>query len=270
MAHFTTKDGVELYYRDWGVGKPIVLIHGWPLNADMWEPQSLGLAEAGFRVISYDRRGFGRSGQPWSGYDYGALADDLDQLLTHLQISGATLVGFSMGGGEVARYFSAYGGKAASRAVFVASVAPFLLQKPDNPDGVASAVFEAMIADIRQDRPAFLTEFSDNFYGVGVLTSPVSDEYLDWTAALAYLASPRAMIECVKSLGYTDFRADVATIKVPTLIVHGDSDKIVPVAIAKANHRLIAGSTLKIYQGAPHGLHVTHAENLLNDLISFA
>ena len=232
MAFITTSDGVALHYNDWGSGKAVVLIHGWPLDADMWEYQSVRLAEAGYRVITYDRRGFGRSAQPWTGYDYDILALDLGRILESLAISDATLVGFSMGGGEVARYMTIAAGGRVAKTVFVASVAPYLLKTADNPNGVDQTLFTHVIAGLRADRPDFLSGFAEQFYGVGLLTSPVSQPMLDWTAQMALLASPRATIECVKTFSTTDLRKDVAAITTPTLILHGSADKIVPPALS--------------------------------------
>jgi len=269
MPYFKTSDNVAIHYNDWGAGKPIVLIHGWPLDGDMFEYQSVRLAESGFRVITYDRRGFGRSEQPWNGYDYGRLAQDLAELLDHLDVTGVTIAGFSMGGGEVARYVGGMGGPRAAKAIFISSVAPYMLQTPDNPDGVEQGVFDQMIDGLREDRPAFLADFGETFFGVGMLSSPVSDEMLEWSLDVAMLASPRATIECVKAFARTDFRADVAAVRVPTLVIHGSSDSTVPPAMGEATHRAIAGSTLKIYDGAPHGLFATHANDLFDDLAGF-
>ena len=269
MGFVTAKDGTQLYVKDWGQGRPVILIHGWPLNADSWEVQALGLAEAGYRVISYDRRGFGRSEQPWDGYDYDTLADDLASVIEATGVRDAALVGFSMGGGEVARYVSRHGARGVSRLAFVASVAPGLLKSDDNPDGAPASLFEGMRDGLRQDRPAFLRGFFKDFYGQGLIGG-VSQDVLDWTQGMALMASPRATLECVTAFGMTDFVPDVSGIALPTLVVHGTADKVVPIdATARRMARLVPGATLVEYDGAPHGLAATHAERLLDDLKAF-
>lgn len=268
MPAITTADGTRLHVRDWGQGRPVVLIHGWPLNADSWEYQALGLAEQGFRVIAYDRRGFGRSDQPWNGYDYDTLADDLAAVINGLDLRDATLVGFSMGGGEVARYMSRHGG-AVRQAVFVSSVVPGMLKSEDNPKGITRDLLDGMQAGLRKDRPAFLAEFLRHFYGQG-LVSGVSQPILDWSMGMALMASPRATLECVTAFGATDFTGDVAALKVPVLIVHGSGDKTVPTAAtAERLAAMLPQARLIEYGGAPHGLLATHADRLTADLLSF-
>ncbi|WP_456316363.1 alpha/beta fold hydrolase [Teichococcus vastitatis] len=207
MPFAKAPDGTEIFFKDWGSGRPVVLIHGWPLNADMWEYQAPVLASAGLRVISYDRRGFGRSGQPWSGYNYDTLADDLAAVMDHLDLRDATLVGFSMGGGEVARYLSRHGAAGrVSRAVLVSAVTPFLLRTADNPDGVDRSVFDGMIEGLQKDRPNFLATFGKQFFGAGLLTFSISSELLQWASMLALQASPKATMDCVRAFSETDFR----------------------------------------------------------------
>ena len=270
MSFIKTQDGTDLYYKDWGTGRPVVLIHGWPLDADMWEYQAPALVEAGFRVIAYDRRGFGRSGQPWSGYTYDTMADDLKAVLDTLDLRDAALVGFSMAGGEIARYMSRHGGARVTKAVLVSCVTPFMLKTEDHPDGVPSSVFEGMISGLKKDRPSFLADFSKGFFGIGVLSSPVSSELVQWTANLAMLASPKATIDCVTAFGETDFRADMPHFKVPTLVIHGDADKTVPFEISgKAAAATIGGAQLKVYEGGPHAIPLTHKERLTQDLLAF-
>ena len=189
MHHIKTADGTAIYAREWGTGPTIVLIHGWPLDADMWEYQAVPLAEQGFRVITYDRRGFGRSSQPWTGYDYDTLTDDLKMVMDTLKVEDATLVGFSMGGGEAARYMLRHAGKGVSKVAFVSAVTPYLLKTPDNPDGVDKSVFDQILEGLRTDRQHFLAGFGKKFFGVGMITSPVSTEVLDWTFQLAMRAS---------------------------------------------------------------------------------
>lgn len=271
MSFVETQDGVNLFYKDWGEGRPIVLIHGWPLNADMWEDQSLGLAGQGFRVIAYDRRGFGRSDQPFRGYDYDTLADDLATVLEELDLQDAVLVGFSMGGGEVARYMSRHGGKRVGKAVLVAAVPPFMLKTDDNPEGLEGSTFDGFVDQLRKDRPHFLAGFGKQFYGAGLLTSPVSDEVLDWTFQLAMQAGLPGTIACVDAFGRTDFRSDLAHFKVPTLVIHGTGDDIVPFASSgERAAQMIPGAQLITYDGAPHGLHLTEKDRLTSDLADFA
>ena len=270
MSFIKAKDGVQLHVKDVGTGKPVVLIHGWPLTGDMFEYQSLALIEAGYRVVTYDRRGFGQSGHPASGYGYNTFADDLAAVLDGLDIRGAALVGFSMGGGEVARYLSRHGTERVAKAVLVSSVVPYLLKDASNPDGVDHSVFDDMKEQIRKDRFAFLQSFSKMFYGVGWVTSPVSDALLDWTFVLAVMASPKATIDCVDAFGKTDFRPDLASFTIPTLVIHGTGDKTVPIdPSGRAAAKGIKGSKLIEYDGEPHGLFATVPDRLNKDLLSF-
>lgn len=270
MAFIETGDGTRLYVKDWGSGRPVVLIHGWPLDADMWEYQQPALTEAGFRTVAYDRRGFGRSDQPWTGYDYDTFADDLKAVLDKLDLQDVALVGFSMGGGEIARYMSRHGGARVSRAVLVSAVPPYLLKSADHPDGIDRSVFDGMIDGLKRDRPHFLANFAKTFFGVGVFSSPSSTELIDWTGSLAMLASPKATADCVRAFGGTDFRGDLAHFKVPTLVIHGDADQIVPVDISgRAAAAAIPGARFIPYEGAPHAVPFTHAERLTADLLDF-
>ena len=269
MPRIAAADGTELYVKDWGSGRPVVLIHGWPLNADSWEHQALHLAQAGHRVVSYDRRGFGRSDQPWSGYDYDTFADDLGSVIDGLGLTDAALVGFSMGGGEVVRYLARHGSANIRKAALIGAVTPYLLQTPDNPDGVPQETFDGMKAQIVADRPAFLEGFLKAFYGQGLL-SGVSQGVLDWSSHNAFFASPKATLACVDAFATTDFRPDMAAVTVPTLIVHGTADKVVPIdPTARAAARMIPQAKLIEYDGAPHGLGATHAERLTADLLEF-
>lgn len=271
MPLIKARDGTELYVKDWGSGRPVVLIHGWPLSADSWDAQALALADAGFRAIAYDRRGFGRSGQPWSGYDYDSFADDLADVLTATGATeDATLVGFSMGGGEVARYMSRHGGKGVIATGLIGSVVPFLLQTDDHPDGAPMAVFDGMKAGIRQDRPGFFRGFLRNFLGVDTLPDPVSDDVVAWAWQIAMQASLKATLDCVTAFGTTDFRGDLPAFGVPTLIVHGTGDTIVPIDIsAREAAKGIAHAQLVEYDGAPHGLTVTESDRFTSDLLTF-
>ncbi|WP_405405904.1 alpha/beta fold hydrolase [Paracoccus sp. Ld10] len=269
MPMMSAKDGTQLYVKHWGQGRPVVLIHGWPLTADSWETQAMGLAEAGYRVISYDRRGFGRSEQPWDGYDYDTLSDDLAAVIGGLGLTDAAIIGFSMGGGEVARYVSRHGAKGVGRLGFISSVAPALLKSDANPEGAPADLFKGMRDGLRKDRPAFLQDFAKQFYGQGLLGG-VSQAVLDWTQGMAMMASPRATIECVTAFGMTDFTADVAQITLPTLVVHGTADKIVPIgATAHRMASMVPTAKLIEYDNAPHGLTATHGERLLDDLKAF-
>ena len=270
MPFLNAADGARLFYNDWGHGRPVVLIHGWPLNADMWEFQSRFLAANGFRVIAYDRRGFGRSEQTWTGYDYDQLADDLRSVIETLNLSGAALVGFSMGGGEVARYLGRHGADRIAKAALISAVTPFLLKTGDNPDGVDRSVFDGMIQGLEHDRPHFLTGFGKIFFGVGLVSSPVSSELLTWAQTLAMQGSPKATIDCVNAFAATDFRRDMAAFTMPTLIVHGDSDKTVPLDVsARKAAGMIRGAELKVYGGAPHALVFTEKDRFNQDLLHF-
>ena len=271
MARLTTSDGTELFLKDWGGGRPVVLIHGWPLNADMWDYQAQALAEAGFRAIAYDRRGFGRSSQPGGGYDYDTFADDLAALIAHLDLDDAVLVGFSMGGGEVARYIGRHGTGRVGKAALVGAVPPCLLKGGDNPDGVDGSVFEGMKQGIRADRAQFFVDFGKTFLGVGRPGLEVSEGLQQWTLQLALQAGLRGTLACVDAFGTTDFREDLKRFDKPTLIVHGDDDQIVPFEVSgKRAAEAIAGAELKLYEGAPHGLYATHKDRLSADLVAFA
>jgi pimeloyl-ACP methyl ester carboxylesterase len=265
----TTGDGTRLFLRDWGQGRPVILIHGWPLSGDSWEYLSVRLAEAGFRVIAYDRRGFGRSDQPFAGYDYDTLADDLAAILAALSLDDVALVGFSMGGGEVARYMSRHAGRGVSRAVLISSVVP-MLQDGGRGIGVDPDDLQAIRDGLRADRPAFLETFLRVFYGKGVFGGGVSDAMLDWSLQMALQASPKATLDCVTAFGTTDFRPDLASFHVPTLVLHGTADKTVPIeATAHEVVRLLPAAKLIEYEGGAHGIPATHADQLFSDLLAF-
>jgi non-heme chloroperoxidase len=270
MAYIESNDGVQLHVKDVGRGKPVVLIHGWPLTGDMFEYQTLALLEAGYRVITYDRRGFGQSGHPATGFNYDTFVDDLKAVLDKLELQSANLVGFSMGGGEVARYLSRHGASRIAKVALVASVVPYLLKTEDNPAGADASVLDQMKAQIRKDRFAFLQTFAKQFYGVGVISKPVSQALLDWTFMLAVMASPLATIQCVDAFGKTDFRKDLASFTIPTLVIHGTSDSTVPIDTAgRAAAKGISGARLIEYESEPHGLFATAPERLNADLIEF-
>jgi len=261
---------IDLYYEDHGSGNPVILVHGWPLSGASWEKQVPVLLEAGHRVIAYDRRGFGQSSKPTTGYDYDTLAEDLNKLVTTLNLQDATLVGFSMGGGEVARYLGKYGSKRVTKAVFIASIPPFLLKTADNPEGVDGGVFEGIKKGIAADRLALLSQFLSNFYNLDVLGGKlISDQVvqLSWNTGAG--ASPKGTLDCV-SAWLTDFRNDLKKIDVPTLVIHGDSDRILPLsATGKRTAELVKGSKLVVVEGGPHGLTWTHAEKVNRALLDF-
>ena len=261
---------VNLYYEDHGKGKNVLFIHGWPLSGAMWEYQITQLPQQGLRCITYDRRGFGFSDRPVGPYDYNTLAADLKAVIDELNLEEVTLVGFSMGGGEIAKYFSLYGGAKVSKVVLISAVVPYMLKTEDNPDGVEQEVFDGMAKQMIDDRPGFLENFNNDFYGVSMLSHPVSDAFLQQCINAAMIASPIATLECAKSFSSTDFRADVEKINVPTLIIHGDEDKIVPIEpTGNRSANLIPGAKYIIYEGAPHGLWFTEKERLNKDLVEF-
>lgn len=271
MAYIKTRDGTDLYVKDWGSGRPVVLIHGWPLNADSWDAQALALANAGFRAIAYDRRGFGRSGQPFSGYDYDTLADDLaDVMEASGATANATLVGFSMGGGEVARYMSRHDGRGVASAALISSVVPYMVRTDDNPHGTPREKLQAIGEGIQKDRYGFFQSFFKSFYGVGLIEHPVSQGQVDWAWWASNMAGLKPILACAESFGFTDFRPDLAAFRVPTLVVHGTSDATVPIdASGRAAAAGIAHAQLVEYDGAPHGLTATHSDRFTKDLLTF-
>lgn len=263
-------DPIALFYQEYGTGIPVVFIHGWPLNHEMWEYQLAELSKHEIRCIAYDRRGFGKSDRPWQGYDYDTLADDLNEVITQLNLSKVVLVGFSMGGGEVARYIGKYGAEKIAKVVFVSSVTPFRLKTEDNPEGSEKTTFEATILKIETDRPAFLSEFGKKFYGVGKVSSTTSPALLEWNQLLCLMSSAKATVDCVRSFSETDFREDLKKIKVPVLIIHGDADDIVPIKVSgNKTAELIPHANYMVYKDAPHGLFITEKEKLNTDLIEF-
>ena len=270
MNYVTTADKTKLYVKDWGSGRPVVMLHGWPLSSDSWDDQAMALAEAGHRAISYDRRGFGRSSQPWTGYDYDTLADDLAAVIEQTGAQDATLVGFSMGGGEVARYMSRHGGKSVVQAALASSVVPFMLKTSDNPDGTEQAVFDKMAQAMKEDRAKFFAGFFKDFFGVSMVSHAVSEPVLEWARSVSMQASLKATLECAKSFATTDFRGDLPAFKVPTLIIHGTGDKTVPIdAAGRAAAKGISQSTLVEYDGAAHGLFATEKARFTKDLLDF-
>ncbi len=261
---------IDLYYEDHGSGKPVILIHGWPLNCGSWEKQVPALLDAGYRVVMYDRRGFGKSSKPSSGYDYDTFAADLDKVIRELDLHDASLVGFSMGGGEVARYLGAYGSKRISKAVFMAAITPFLLKTSDNENGVDGAVFEEFKQSIAADRLAFITNFFSNFYNEDVLKgSKVSEEVLRFSWNVASRASPKGTLDCVDAW-LTDFREDLKSINIPVLVIHGDQDRILPFeSSGKNTPNFVKECKLVKIKDAPHGLNWTHSEKINQELLDF-
>jgi len=262
---------IELYYEDHGSGAPVVLIHGWPLSGRAWENQVPALIEAGHRVVTYDRRGFGNSSQPWDGYDYDTFAADLNALLEHLDLRDVTLVGFSMGGGEVARYVGTYGTDRIAKAVLAAAVPPFLFKSDDNPDGgLDDETIAGFEAGVKGDRVAFLDEFTTGFFAAGDKTDLISEPQRIYARDIAAFASPKGTLDCIAAFGRTDFRDDLTRMTIPTLIIHGDSDAIVPFEVSgKRAHEAVEGSELVLIAGAPHGLNATHAEEFNSALLEF-
>jgi non-heme chloroperoxidase len=270
MSIIITTDQTELYVKDWGSGQPVILIHGWPLSSDSWDDQAMALAQAGYRAIAYDRRGFGRSTQPWSGYDYDTLADDLAAVIEQTGAKDSVLVGFSMGGGEVARYMSRHKGKSVVKAVLVSASLPYRLKTSDNPLGTEQAVFNKTAQAINDDRPKFLAGFFEKFFAVTAGAPSVSQELLEWARSMSLQASLQATLGCAKSFTTTDFRDELAAFKVPTLVIHGTNDQVVPIdASSRLTAKGIAHAILLEYDGAPHGLLATHKARLTTDLLDF-
>jgi pimeloyl-ACP methyl ester carboxylesterase len=271
MDYVKTADGTKLYVKIWGDGpRSVVMTHGWPLNADTWDEAAMTFAERGYKAIFYDRRGFGRSSQPWGGYDYDTFSDDLAAVMDATDAKDATLIGFSMGGGEVARYMSRHQGRNVVQAALVASVVPYLLKTDDHPQGVPQQVFGEMLANIRADRPAFFAQFFENFFGVGTPKNKVSPQTLEWAQMMALMAGSKPTLSCVNAFATTDFRPDLAAFDVPTLVIHGTGDAIVPIdTSARAAVKGIKDATLLEYDGGSHGLFATHKDQLVKDLLEF-
>ncbi|MGN7783108.1 alpha/beta fold hydrolase [Niabella sp. 22666] len=265
-----TSNEVKIFYEDHGAGRPVILIHGWPLSHRSWDGQVTALTEAGYRVIAYDRRGFGQSGTEWNRYDYDTLASDLDALITELDLNDVTLVGFSMGGGEVVRYLTNYGASRISKAALIASIIPLVPQKEDNPDGVPQEELDKIAQALKTDRVAFLKDFHKNFYNYSLLKKDVSEARLDADFIVASGASENATQKAAEAWATTDFRPELKNVTVPTLIVHGDADHIVPIKTsAEQAAKGIANNEYHIIEGAPHGLNVTHTFELNSLLLNF-
>lgn len=273
MSYFkskTTTEEVNIFYEDFGKGQPVILIHGWPLSYRMWEYQIEEIVNAGFRCITYDRRGFGESDKPWGKYDYDTLASDLNNLIEHLSLSDAILAGFSMGGGEVARFIGNYGTSKIIKAALISAVPPFMLKTEDNPEGLEKEVFEGFKKNIREDRAGFLAGFGEKFVNYSDNKDRISKDQVHLNWSIACKASPKATIDCVDSFGFTDFRKDLKKFDVPTLVVHGDADQIVPIEIGgKKSKDLISNAKYEVIKKAPHGLVFTHSEEFNKIFIDF-
>src|SRR5215475_2928534 len=260
-----TRDGANLFYKDWGKGEPVLFVHSWALNSDMWQYQMIHLAGQGLRCVAYDSRGHGRSSDPGQGYDYDTLADDLAAVIEQLNLREVTLVGHSMGGGEVVRYLSRHGARRITRAVLVAPSTPFILKTADNPDGVDRSVFEQLRATWSKDFPKWLADNARPFF-----TPETSPEMIQWGIRMCLQASMKALIDCNRTDTETDFRAELPRITTPTLIIHGDKDVSTPLEMTgRKTARLIPGSRLEVYEGAPHGLMFTHMDRFNRDLLAF-
>jgi non-heme chloroperoxidase len=267
MPYATAKDGTRLYYKDWGSGRPVVLIHGWPLSGDTFDDVSVALAERGFRAIVPDRRGFGRSDQPWDGYDYDTLADDVAAVILEAGVNEpVALAGFSMGGGEVARFITRHGAAQVSHTILIGSVVPFLLKTEDNPSGAPREVFDGMIEGIRNDRADFFRNFFKNFFGEGKVSQAVLDDA--WRQAM--MAGLRPTLACIRAFSETDFRPDLENFTMPTLVIHGVGDETVPIALsAHAAAKTVPGARLVEYANGAHGIFASHKQQLIGDLLGF-
>jgi non-heme chloroperoxidase len=270
MPTITTKDGTEIYYKDWGKGQPLVFSHGWPLSADAWEDQMIFLADRGYRCIAHDRRGHGRSGQPWDGNDMDTYAHDLAELVTALDLRDAIHIGHSTGGGEVTRYIGRYGTGRVAKAVLISAVPPLMLKTVQNPAGLPIEVFDQLRAAVIHDRARFFKDLSLPFYGFNRPGAKVSEGLRDSFWLQGMLCGHKAAFDCIKAFSETDLTEDLKRFDVPTLILHGDDDQIVPIAAsALLSSRIVKGSTLKIYPGAPHGMPSTLKDRVNEELLAF-
>lgn len=271
MAIFTARDGTAIRYKELGEGRPVILIHGWPLSADSWDPVMIALKDAGMRAIAYDRRGFGHSDHAATGYDYDTFSDDLADLISELNLGeNIGLAGFSMGGGEIARYMSRHGGKGVSAAALISSVVPYMLKTDDNPEGVPQSTFDDMTKGMKTDYRHFFTGFFKDFYGDGWVTDKVSEEEKSWAWMTTMMAAKWAVMQSAEAFATTDFRPDLPHFKVPTLVIHGTADKTVPIdATGRQVAEKVSGATLIEYDGEPHAVFATQTERLAKDLVTF-
>ena len=271
MSTITTKDGTQIYYKDWGSGQPVVFSHGWPLSSDSWEAQMFFLASNGYRCIAHDRRGHGRSSQPWNGNEMNTYADDLATLMDTLDLKNVFLIGFSAGGGEIARYIGHQGTKRLAKAALIAAVAPLMLKTSANPGGLPIKVFDGIRAASIADRSKFYKDLASGpFFGFNRPGAKISQGMIEWFWLQGMQAGHKNTFDCIKAFSETDFTDDLKKFNLPTLIIHGDDDQIVPIgAAALAASKLVKNSTLKVYKDAPHGLTATHKEQLNDDLLLF-
>jgi non-heme chloroperoxidase len=270
MSTITTIDGTTIYYKDWGFGPPVVFSHGWPLTADAWESQMVFLASHGYRCIAHDRRGHGRSSQPWGGNDMDTYADDLAQLLESLDLTGVTMIGHSTGGGEVARYIGRHGTARVAKAVLVGAVPPLMLKTDANPKGLPIEVFDEIRAGVSADRSQFFKDLTIPFYGANREGAKVSQGTRDAFWLQGMMGGLKNELDCIKAFSETDFTEDLKKVDVPTLIIHGDDDQVVPIgASAMLSSKIVKGAELNVYPGAPHGLADTHKDELNADLLAF-
>lgn len=270
MNMLTTKDGTKIYYKDWGTGPVVTFSHGWPLSADAWDAQMLFLGEHGYRVIAHDRRGHGRSDQTWAGNDMDTYADDLAQLLEALDVKGATMVGHSTGGGEVARYIGRYGTSRVAKAVLISAVPPHMAKSPTNPQGAPMDVFDGLRKNLVGDRADFFRGLAMPFFGYNRPNAKVSQGQIDSFWSQGMMGSVKAEYDCIKAFSETDFTTDLQKMSIPTLLLQGDDDQIVPIDLAsKRSIKILPKGTIKIYPGAPHGMCVTHADQVNADLLAF-
>lgn len=270
MGTIATPDGTQIYYKDWGAGQPVVFSHGWPLNADTWDEQLVFLAANGYRAIAHDRRGHGRSSQPWNGNDMDTYADDLAALIETLDLQDAVLVGHSTGGGEVARYIGRHGTSRVAKAVLVGAVPPLMLKTEANPGGLPIAAFDGIRAGVGNDRSQFYKDLTEQFYGANRPGAKVSQGLREQFWLQSMQVGLKGALDCIKAFSETDFTEDLKRFNVPTLIIHGDDDQIVPIGIsALLSSKLVKDATLKVYPGADHGLTATHREQFNADLLAF-
>jgi non-heme chloroperoxidase len=270
MSTITTKDGTQIYYKDWGKGRPVTFSHGWPLTADAWDAQMLYLGQQGYRVIAHDRRGHGRSSQPWDGNEMNAYADDVAALFDHLDLKDAIMVGHSTGGGEVTRYLSRHGTARVAKAVLLSAVPPLMLKTPANPGGLPIEVFDGIRAGVAKDRSQFFQDLTTPFYGANRTGHKVTQGIRDSFWRQGMQGGQKNLYDCIKAFSETDFTAEMKKIDIPVLVIHGDDDQIVPIGAAGIiSAKLLKNAKLKVYPGAPHGIAQTHQDDINADLLAF-